>query len=337
MNCQYCHEEFSSKNSLKTHQLRAQYCLRLQGKEEEANKILENNKCGKCDANFSTKSTLKRHLLTCSSTTQITNTINNINNNTLNITLNIYGSTLSAITVEDIQKRLVPLLMQVVPNLPEMCRVAAGGLTNEKGNPLIAVTDASRNKFVMRYDDQDIPDIRGCKTCSIVRPPMIEASVNIGSEEALELADTLGDKKDKTLVETLSQELPSSLDVVCPKLKKDMEDSEQSMTRVMEKLKNAKNATKKKKDIQKAIEDDSKLNNFLDQCARAASGLYIHKKYGYVVEVIGDESYNIQWKKRPGSETNLDLDAADLKNLCDNGMRKHIASRYLTKITKIPE
>jgi hypothetical protein len=55
MNCEYCHQEFSSKSSLNYHQKTAKYCLEKQGKKNE------NFKCSYCDKMFTTRQKLTDH------------------------------------------------------------------------------------------------------------------------------------------------------------------------------------------------------------------------------------------------------------------------------------
>ena len=61
MECQYCKKNFSSKQSLNTHQKTTIYCLKLQGKNEEVN----NFNCNYCDKIFTTKQYLLTHLSYC--------------------------------------------------------------------------------------------------------------------------------------------------------------------------------------------------------------------------------------------------------------------------------
>ena len=62
MICEYCNTNLSCTAALKQHQKTAKYCLKLRNLEET------NFECIKCDKKFSLKSSLDRHMMTCSST-----------------------------------------------------------------------------------------------------------------------------------------------------------------------------------------------------------------------------------------------------------------------------
>jgi len=137
-----------------------------------------------------------------------------------------------------------------------MCRISANNLTNEKGNPLVAVTDASRNKFVMRYDDGDRPDNGGYKTCAILHPPFIEASMESyskdGNKETLEL---INDMNDKPIADNLSKVLPLSLDVLHDDERKMLQTMSIKKQKLLEKFKGVKIAVEKKEKQNKELED----------------------------------------------------------------------------------
>ena len=60
MKCEFCKNTFRNISSLNNHQKTAKYCLDIQGKE--SNNIFE---CEACNANFTLKSTLEKHLTRC--------------------------------------------------------------------------------------------------------------------------------------------------------------------------------------------------------------------------------------------------------------------------------
>jgi len=61
MNCQYCRNTFKTAYTLKTHQTKAKYCLKLQGKENSNSEF----KCGFCHTSFTRKFVLKNHYEVC--------------------------------------------------------------------------------------------------------------------------------------------------------------------------------------------------------------------------------------------------------------------------------
>jgi hypothetical protein len=65
MECQYCHKILSSVNTLKTHQTKTKYCLKIQGKENQIGEYI----CEYCNKDFTLKSTLKYHYTTCDANT----------------------------------------------------------------------------------------------------------------------------------------------------------------------------------------------------------------------------------------------------------------------------
>lgn len=61
MECKFCNRKFKNKHTLKTHQSRTKYCLKLQGKDEEPGDYV----CSFCGTSFNRKSILDKHLTTC--------------------------------------------------------------------------------------------------------------------------------------------------------------------------------------------------------------------------------------------------------------------------------
>ena len=66
MECEFCHHKFNNKSSLKNHQRRAKYCLKLRGKEEY------NFECSGCCKKYTSKENLKIHEASCISITSNT-------------------------------------------------------------------------------------------------------------------------------------------------------------------------------------------------------------------------------------------------------------------------
>jgi len=61
----------------------------------------------------------------------------------------------------------------------------------------------------------------------------------------------------------------------------------------------------------------------------------MHKKYRYIIQLIGSDKYNISCKKHPTSGSDLELTEADLKHIHNLGMDTHIDPRYALKLEKI--
>ena len=59
MNCEYCNNTFSSVTSLKNHQRRAKYCLKLRGKQEHS------FECTGCSKKYTTRENLRLHERKC--------------------------------------------------------------------------------------------------------------------------------------------------------------------------------------------------------------------------------------------------------------------------------
>ena len=70
MECEFCHHKFNNKSSLKNHQRRAKYCLKLRGKEEY------NFECSGCGKKYTSKENLQMHEASCISVNS--NTYKNI-------------------------------------------------------------------------------------------------------------------------------------------------------------------------------------------------------------------------------------------------------------------
>jgi hypothetical protein len=64
MECGYCHRHFTNKNTLKTHQESAKYCLAIQGK----NNISDSCICIICENIFTTKDGCDKHTVRCQTT-----------------------------------------------------------------------------------------------------------------------------------------------------------------------------------------------------------------------------------------------------------------------------
>ena len=59
--CNYCDKKLSSKSSLKVHQTRAKYCLKIQGKEQTNGEFV----CPTCGKDFNVKFHLQNHIKVC--------------------------------------------------------------------------------------------------------------------------------------------------------------------------------------------------------------------------------------------------------------------------------
>ena len=59
MECKFCHHTFSNISSLKNHQRRAKYCLKLRGKEQY------NFECSGCEKKYTSKENLLIHEVSC--------------------------------------------------------------------------------------------------------------------------------------------------------------------------------------------------------------------------------------------------------------------------------
>lgn len=64
MECQYCHKTFKNVYTLKTHQTKTKYCLKIQGKNTEGT-----YNCGYCNKNFTLQSSLTEHNNVCKANT----------------------------------------------------------------------------------------------------------------------------------------------------------------------------------------------------------------------------------------------------------------------------
>ena len=60
MICQFCNNEFSNKQNLKTHQTRAKYCLKIQGLTPK-----NPHKCDACLKTFDISANYRRHTKIC--------------------------------------------------------------------------------------------------------------------------------------------------------------------------------------------------------------------------------------------------------------------------------
>ena len=104
----------------------------------------------------------------------------NVTNNTNNIQINVFGSTASALTPEIIAQKVMEVisLEAVEKGLAHMTQeVARPVFSNEKGNWLVRVADASRSKLIVRTDEGDQPDHQGRNTTRLLKKPFMEASL----------------------------------------------------------------------------------------------------------------------------------------------------------------
>ena len=177
--CEYCESEFKNKRDLNRHQKTAKYCLVIQTEQGVLTEA-SSYKC-ECGEIFHRKYHLTRHRKTCSSVTQVNNgTINNTTNTVNVVNINVFGSTLSSLTPELIAEKVREVLSYeaVEEGVAKMTEEVAPTLfTNEKGNSLIRVADASRKKLVYRTDTGDVPDSDGKRTGRLLRHPFGQAAL----------------------------------------------------------------------------------------------------------------------------------------------------------------
>jgi hypothetical protein len=79
-NCEYCHSVFKNSSSLKLHQKKAKYCIKIQKENNEmkvnCNNILNNKfKCENCDKLLSSKRNLDNHYSICNNIDKLKVTI----------------------------------------------------------------------------------------------------------------------------------------------------------------------------------------------------------------------------------------------------------------------
>lgn len=65
MQCEFCNQILSSRDSLRNHKKSATYCLKIQGKNDEIKKKLESNCCSYCGDRFTARNSLKIHQIKC--------------------------------------------------------------------------------------------------------------------------------------------------------------------------------------------------------------------------------------------------------------------------------
>jgi hypothetical protein len=73
MDCEFCHSNFSNKQNLNAHQLKARYCLKIQNKVPT-----DEFSCDSCDKKFLSSTKLRRHEKNCSSKDLVVNLNNRI-------------------------------------------------------------------------------------------------------------------------------------------------------------------------------------------------------------------------------------------------------------------
>jgi hypothetical protein len=239
--CEFCGNDYPSNKQLKAHQQHAKFCLQLQNKDSIAK--IENHICSGCNESYSTRSNLNRHKKTCDAyqKTQAiicsaAGTVNNVNiqnqniqniQNVQNIQQNIVinlslGNTISALSVEDISKKVVAAISakDVEQGLERMVSAAAPKVfKNEKGNWNVKVADASRRKLLIRTDDGETTDFGGHKAAQVLHAPLLEASIqaytrNKKSKDIGRTIDDINDEKtyDKKTTDTLLRIVPHDYD-----------------------------------------------------------------------------------------------------------------------------
>lgn len=176
IDCEHCGNPFSSKLSLKIHQSTAQYCLQIQGREEEIKQAHEELKCD-CGSSFSKKCNFTKHLKICKLKNPITSILpiheaqvinNNIDskidsntNNTNNITnTNVIDPDIEkTFNMTDLNKQyilecLTPVITAEIAKqgMEAITEVVVDVLLQQDGKYCYYCTDKSRKKFVMIVD-----------------------------------------------------------------------------------------------------------------------------------------------------------------------------------------
>ncbi len=224
--CTYCQKKLATKSSLKVHQTRAKYCLKIQGKKHTTREFM----CNICNKGFNVKYHLKNHLRVCQKNNGriyqenlllkqeidiSKNTIKElreqlekiqaryeklsltavkrptISNKTMNI--NNFIKNMQPIRVQDIESS-VPLL-----TLEHHAKGAEGYAEFALEFPFkdkIVCVDVSRNKIKYKNDDGDIIEDVGFRKMMIkLCKSLKDRSFNLSLEHEDKLSDTWSEQE----------------------------------------------------------------------------------------------------------------------------------------------
>ena len=227
MECQYCHNEFSNKQNLNSHQKKTKYCLQLQKKTPE-----QEYKCVSCGKSFLIQTKLRRHEKICSSKNVVADLNNKVKQleeknielkkenemltkqlktteesyeklsltavkrpttNTKNIQINNYIQKMEPLRLEDL-KQSIPML-----TLDHHVKGAEGYAEFALEFPFkdkIVCVDVNRNKIKYKNDDGDvIEDVGFQKMMTKLCEALKDRSFNLCQEHYEKLSQEFTEKE----------------------------------------------------------------------------------------------------------------------------------------------
>jgi Zinc finger, C2H2 type len=340
---------FASPGNMRKHQATVQSCIRLQknrGSDIEEKKF----SCHLCSKTYSTKSSLERHLKTNHSdqsssgpNIQTINTVNGsgsvIGTQTNQYFILNFGDTFSELTPE----KMVVLTHKIMNSIPIEATEAGVGaltqeiapllLTNEKGNSVTRVVDASRGKLAtINNQGEEEDDIKGTRTAALLRDPMKQVGMEHynKSNKKEDIRRTLETMMNKS--EFNKQALPALLTVLPTEFKCSASDMDEKIKEANDKSDNIIRTYFAELDARNAKKGKNKCEEFIKELQDSyilRDRISWHPKLCFVMEMDEKVIPTIMGRQSKREDKMSDLSKADIKFICKRGGKKLLHPRYL--------
>jgi hypothetical protein len=243
---------------------------------------------------------------------------------------------MTSLTPEIVAKKVMEVLSldAVEKGLAHMTQeVARPVFSNEKGNWLVRVADASRSKLIVRTDQGDQPDHQGRNTTLLLKQPFIEASMLAleQTERPRDVENTIeeirdDDTYDKETMGVLLRTVPTKFEQADPLIF--TEAHQFALDKSMAKLDKVMAKRKRLQKKQMALDAEKVRNDFLDKAQDLHDGTFWHPVHHYIIQPDQECEFLILGRRVKRSDATLPLTKEDVKNIHSLGLAPQLDPQY---------
>jgi hypothetical protein len=283
---------------------------------------------------------LKRHRAGCVTVTNTTiHNDHSVNiGNQVNFNINVFGPTASSLTPELIRDKILQAVSceAVEKGLRQMTQqIAPAVFTNDKGNWVIRVADASRNKLIMRTDEGDEADVGARKATGMIRTHLLHAGITAlkESEYPQDVNSTLEEIRDD---DSYQRSAGRALLTVAPDKFADAPTNPALDTALHERMfrealvecDQAQKEFRRKERRKLKAETEKWCNDFLDKAQSLHDGTFWHPVQHFVIQPDSEHDFTILGRRGKREDTTVRLTKADLELIARMGLTSYLDAQY---------